>query len=42
MYDPEVLMAMEAIRSRNAPVIDELDSKVQEQQRKDIAMAKHN
>lgn len=34
VYDAETLQAMEATRQRNVPIIDELDAKVQEQQRK--------
>ncbi|KAK4506851.1 hypothetical protein PRZ48_000584 [Zasmidium cellare] len=33
VYDAETLQVMEATRQRNVPIIDELDAKVQEQQR---------
>lgn len=33
VYDAETLQAMDATRQRNVAVIDELDAKVQEQQR---------
>ncbi|SMQ46111.1 unnamed protein product [Zymoseptoria tritici ST99CH_3D7] len=33
IYDPETLRQMEATRQRNIPVIDDIDTKIQEQQR---------
>lgn len=33
VYDPKTLEEMNAIRARNVPIIDDLDAKVQEQQR---------
>jgi hypothetical protein len=34
VYDPETLKQMEATRQRNIPVIDDIDTKISEQQRK--------
>lgn len=34
IYDADALKEMEAVRNRNVPIIDDLDAKVQEQQRK--------
>lgn len=45
VYDAETLQAMDATRQRNVAVIDELDAKVQEQQRKSrhhVLFVKHH